>query len=188
MDQKQLQRFNALFGDRLGYSPVEYGKQPLYRWAWAPDLKYPVCTKTEDVTTPAGIILLDQPSRFEWEPQVPDENRWVIAHWRKPPSPDEWVRVHGKNTMYPKRGLYYITSEWLREGAVPTEYATYFFIKKIENHLGKTDAEFLTELSEAAAKRKRDGEQRKKDILDDVLPTYGSIPGKRGGEVSFGGI
>lgn len=190
MNPGTLKRLDRIFSDVLGLVPVEYGHRPRYKWAWSRDLTFPIRNKDLDWVMECGIWVPDADrNSFHDEQQLDGEPRWVVAQWKKPPSPSEWRRKFGQTTPYPGNGRYYATAIMCKVGEEPNEEVTQEIAYRLKHETEKPVAVVLAEWEQAREQRRKAVDDKADAQLDKYFPDYGLHDiGKRGGDTSFGGI
>lgn len=177
MTTAQLHRVNALLRDRLGSNPRG---EPMFKWVHSRDreLFYP---------------LENGQGNYEMAPQV-YEDRWVLAKWLAPPSRMEWESVFRGQIPYPRRGYYHAVDtacDWLlKRGIEPNERITNYLSDIARDQLAMSRKQIMAHFADSRAYRAKEKERIIEDCVGDACTACSgqSIPGKRGGSVSFPGV
>ncbi len=168
-----LFKLDQKLGDLLGRNPLN---EPLYRWFYSE----------------SWFHLMNmghtRGARLEQRKMVSLNDVWLLGHWHPPLSRSAWELQYGLKLLYPSNGYYSPTNLTLVEGDFPSMNATDEFIQAIRRNQAKSFADHLADGERIIARREHAAESRREDIIDDACTAFGNDPGKRNGNVSFGGI
>jgi hypothetical protein len=141
----------------------------------------------EEAKTPSGIYYMRTAyEKHNYRDLYGDV--WVLAKWEAPISLDEWLGRVGTTFPWPKHGEYHpIESTVLPAGREPDEELTLYTIYKLYQHLGMKWPDHLRDAVQELAQRDKADKGKWSDIVDDMMPAFGNVPGERQ-HVSFGGI
>jgi len=181
MQTTELARLNRILGDSLGRNPQG---EPIYMWIWSRDLKFPI-RSSNDMVERNGLIVFEP--QYTWEPQVTGDC-WLLAKWLLPGEPDVWLAAFGTEVPFPQHGLFYVTDVMLRPGIEPNEAVTYDTIGKVQHLRSLTVSQVLETQQIKMDRNEQRSDDRVADWIADKAVAFGNVPGKRGGQVSFGGI
>lgn len=178
VDYIQLARVNNILADKTGRLA---DGSPAFRFMRTGELKFPIKTGTETVTTEGGVALV-RPT-FEMRPQMPgQEDTWCLARWIKPPDRQTWERDFP--TMdYPANGYWFCVTP-LRPGKEPTEDWARFVADQVNWQRELTYSQTL-ELIESHNQRVNDAnDSEMRASVRDCFVNH--VPGARGGSyISF---
>lgn len=165
-----LKKLNDLLAFALGNNPKG---EPLYKWAHSRDL-FALLPGRDGKIRPMRKI---------------DEDRWVITMWIPPlVTAEQWEEAFKGAAPYPRGGEYEVTDLLLHPGVEPTESVTQTVIGKIKAWRYATRHEIRQQRDDRAAYCQKSASDHATDIYRNQLPAFDGIPGKRGYNVSFGGV
>lgn len=142
MTQSEIKRLNQIFGDKLGLIPAGYPQsgEPIFQYKFSRELVFPFKTGVKQSISEGGLIAaVTLTPVYELQPQLPNENCFVIAQWTPPGhvppedtngafgelgeamtlTPDQWKERY-PDIEYPWGGWWYAMQP-LRPGYVPDE-------------------------------------------------------------------
>lgn len=183
--------------DKLRIAHGEEGGFASYQWQFSENLFFPFRKGTEwDYQANEAGILIAVPV-FELKKMVPWCHRqWILCRFVPPPSETRWKNQFGSKVDYPRNGYYAPTNVELDSGISPWDCdsgsasITDILIKMAANDRAKTAAQLDSEGEAILAKREAALDQRRSDMIEDLLipfPNSPHVPGTRGGPISFGG-
>ncbi len=184
MDKNVLRRLNKRLADELGSNL--FG-EPIYKWARTEDLTYPYRT-TDNFFQPQGQVWMPQ-AETRHEMITPHlRGRWALAKWVSPEMYKIWAEGCGNQANIPMRGLYWVSDIILKSGLEPNEELTSECISKVKI-FRRLDKQQILDHQQGAIRRSERAEQSYVDALvDERMPAFNNVPGKRGGHVSYGGV
>ncbi len=188
MTPKTLKKLNRILSDALGLVPFQYGHQPRYKWTWSPELIFPIRNAQPGFKRSLGGIWLPAESGYREERQI-DDDQWVVAMWKEPPTPSEWRREFGTTIPYPGNGRYYATNVMGPVGTEPNEEITHEVAHRFKDAKQKPDNVVLAEWEVARERKEKALDDRADAAIGEHFSDYGlHVRGKRSGDTSFGGI
>jgi hypothetical protein len=147
---KQIRKLNDLLGERLGRNP--HG-EPLYKWVQAHELRHYRYTgdKWSKVSKQTDIVA--PTPQFQDVPAYPHAGRrWAFTSWQ-PANEAEWNKAFGSRVPFRRRGLY-VPVLIMREGKVPNQDITEFFIQQVKAERTKTEADVAEDIDRTSAKER----------------------------------
>ena len=158
-----------------------------FRWFNARDLDYMYECGTEEGKTPSGLFVI----QTKWEKHSFADiygPNWLLAKWQAPIPYSEWAKQIGTAFPWPRHGEYCpVESTVLRPGLEPDEDITQYTVYKLHQHLGMKAPDHLKRAYDEIEQRRKEDIGKWSDIVDDVMPAFGNVPGKKM-HVSFGGV
>jgi hypothetical protein len=182
-EPKEVRELNKRLGDSLGRNP--FG-EPLYMWFhseswfhWMRDI-----SGYREVKKPSGIYAME-PIYVERKMCPNMNDMWVVGHWHDPGDENSWNKNYGSDALFPRRGYYTPSSACQVPGQLPTQTQTDDLIWMVRKQRAKTQADVYQEGVDAVEAKERSNDSKRKDIIGDAMTAFMSVPGKRGGHVSF---
>lgn len=174
MKHRSLARLNKIFGDTLGTLP---SGEPKFRWTRARDLVFYskiAVRKRGDFWLPVEELhYIEQ----RWSDIYGDV--WIVAHWAPPRcSALQWEADFKGTFPYPAKGSYHPVDGTEIE-IEPTEEQTRAIAHAILVQSSQSEAKILAGLKERAAARKRETISRFEDDMDDCMPAFSNLRGKK---------
>jgi hypothetical protein len=172
-----IQKLNSRLASIFGRNP--HG-EPNYIWAHAAELFYLFETGMKEMKTESGLIVM----RTQWQEHSFVETYglvWLMAKWTPPELDyDEWWEQFQGDIPFPAKGQYCpIESTVLPEGRVPDEALNQYAIRKLYEHLGMSYRDHLDASRAVIANKQRHEQRIVDDSVDDAVPAFGNIPGKK---------
>jgi hypothetical protein len=165
-----LKKLNDQLKFALGNNPKD---EPLYRW-----------THTRDIFT----MLPGRDGEIRPMRKI-DEDKWVIEMWTPPQlTVEQWEEAFKGVVPYPRGGEYEVTDIILHPGVEPSEGVTQTVIGTIKAWRHATRSEVKQLVDDRTTYCKKSASDHATDIYRNQLPAFDGIPGKRGYNVSYGGI
>jgi hypothetical protein len=205
---RRISYLNNLFGQELGRT---LHGDPMYSWFWSNSLRRPKRVysntdegyqlsyiRTERVVRTGipfigdKVISVMEP-HYVVEPLLPSLlNRYVLCVWIAAQSFDEWRKQFDDTMEWPKGGEYFPvstphTTAYLNPGKLPTKDDTWQVIKWVREDKDKamTLLQAVDTYADNDRKRIKAEQERAMHTLDNLLPAYDNIPGRRSGPLEF---
>ena len=178
MTKQLLDKMNLEIRLHFGDTPAGC---PAYKWCKSTDLFY-FYEKPgyKEGLSPGGIWVAQK----EWERHSYADmygNKWLLAMWTPPEcGPSEWSLIMQDAFPYPSNGEYHpIESTVLDVGVEPNENLNRYTLMKLYKHLGMEWNEHLDTANTTLEKVAKDDQTMTDDMIDDVVPAFGNVPGER---------
>lgn len=177
-----IERLNESFARTIGRNI--FGG-PLYKWAFAPDLRHLRYVLGDDdwIRSDCGLWI-PRPNYIEVRSYPWLGERWLIARWQFI-TDQEWHRAFGKLAVWPPQGAYYPTDAVMKPGCQPTQDLTDYFCQQIAKTLSIAPKEYEEHVESEMEREERFTFNTLYDMIEDECTAFGSIPGSRDGGVSF---
>lgn len=184
----ELGRLNKTLAT-LGRSPVEYGSLQLYKWVWSPELFFEGddgISERVGKNEEGNLWVVSKEIKYVRERQI-EADVWLVVSWEPPPDPDWWRSQIGPELKWPAAGWYIPSDVILLPREEPNESVTNLVMQSVKE---KRRRNSLREHTNTGLDMLAKAEKKRGDYFSDLVDeyTFHSIPGKRGGSKSFGGI
>lgn len=183
METPEVIALNKRLGDLLGRNPHN---EPLYRWLYSETFMHWMkdIGGYKEVIQPSGIITME-PIYIERKMCPSLIKTWVIGHWHDAGSESEWLALYGTKGLWPRKGYYTPTNAWGERGQLPTHGLTDKLIEIVRMQRAKTAADIRAEGLRLVESEEKADRNERADIIGDAMTPFMSVPGVRGGHVSF---